>query len=49
MTQGYASDEDETKVKLEHDFYYIKNFSFTLDMLIVIKTVQTMITGFGAK
>ena len=49
VTQGYASDEDETKVKLEHDFYYIKNFSFTLDMLIVIKTIQTMITGFGAK
>lgn len=49
VTQGYASDEDETKVKLEHDFYYIKNFSFTLDMLIVIKTIQTMLTGFGAK
>lgn len=49
VTQGYASDEDETKLKLEHDFYYIKNFSFTLDMLIVIKTVQTMLTGFGAK
>lgn len=49
VMQGYASDEDETKVKLEHDFYYIKNFSFTLDMLIVIKTVQTMLTGFGAK
>lgn len=49
VMQGYASDEDETKVKLEHDFYYIKNFSFTLDVLIVIKTVQTMLTGFGAK
>ena len=49
VMQGYASDEDETKVKLEHDFYYIKNFSLTLDLLIVIKTIQTMVTGFGAR
>ncbi len=46
---GYASDEDETKVKLEHDFFYIKNFSLTLDLLIVIKTIHTMLTGFGAR
>ena len=49
VMQGYVSDEDETKVKLEHDFFYIKNFSLTLDVLIVIKTIQTMITGFGAR
>lgn len=49
VMHGYASDEDETKVKLEHDFFYIKNFSLTLDLLIVIKTIQTMVTGFGAR
>lgn len=49
VMHGYASDEDETKVKLEHDFFYIKNFSLTLDLLIVIKTLQTMMTGFGAR
>lgn len=49
VMHGYASDEDETKVKLEHDFFYIKNFSLTLDLLIVIKTIQTMATGFGAR
>lgn len=49
VMQGYASDEDETKIKLEHDFFYIKNFSLTLDLLIVIKTIQTMVTGFGAR
>ena len=49
VMHGYASDEDETKMKLEHDFFYIKNFSLTLDLLIVIKTVQTMVTGFGAR
>lgn len=49
VMHGYASDEDETRVKLEHDFFYIKNFSLTLDLLIVIKTIQTMVTGFGAR
>lgn len=49
VMHGYASDEDETKVKLEHDFFYIKNLSLTLDLLIVIKTIQTMLTGFGAR
>ena len=49
VMHGYTSDEDETKIKLEHDFFYIKNFSLTLDLLIVIKTIQTMMTGFGAK
>lgn len=49
VTHGYAADEDETKVKVEHDFYYIKNFSFSLDLLIFFKTIHTMITGFGAR
>lgn len=49
VMHGYVSNEDETKVKLEHDFFYIKNFSLTLDLLIVIKTIQTMVTGFGAR
>jgi exopolysaccharide biosynthesis polyprenyl glycosylphosphotransferase len=49
VMHGYAADEDETKIKVEHDFYYIKHFSFTLDLLIVFKTLHTMITGFGAR
>lgn len=46
---GYAADADETQVKIEHDFYYIKNFSFWLDFLIVFQTIKTMLTGFGAR
>ena len=49
VMQGYAADEDETKIKVEHDFYYIKNFSISLDMLIFFKTIFTMLTGFGAR
>ena len=49
VTHGYAANEDETKIKVEHDFYYIKNFSFSLDVLIFFKTIFTMLTGFGAR
>lgn len=48
VMQGDGHVED-IQTKLEYDFYYIKNFSFTLDFLIVVKTVQTMLTGFGAR
>ena len=49
VRHGYATGADETQVKIEHDFYYIKNFSFSLDLLIVFLTIRTMLTGFGAR
>jgi len=49
VTHGYAADEDETREKLAHDFYYVKNLSLWLDLDIVFKTVKTMLTGFGAR
>lgn len=49
VVHGYASDADDTRIKIQHDFYYIKNFSFWLDILVVLKTIRTIFTGFGAK
>lgn len=49
VVHGYAADADDTRVKIEHDFYYIKNFSLWLDILIVVKTIRTIFTGFGAR
>lgn len=49
VTQGYVADAESTQVKIEHDFYYIKHFSFALDLLIFFKTIKTMLTGFGAR
>lgn len=49
VMHGYAADEDATRVKVEHDFYYIKHISFSLDVLIFFKTIKTMLTGFGAR
>jgi len=49
VTHGYAADEDGTREKLAHDFYYVKNLSIWLELDIIFKTIKTMITGFGAR
>lgn len=49
VMQGYATGVEESKIKLEYDLYYIRNFSFSLDVLIFFKTIKTVITGFGAR
>ena len=49
VMHGYATGADETQIKIEHDFYYIKYFSLWLDVFIVFKTIRTMLTGFGAR
>ena len=49
VNQGHVAQMDEVQEKLHYDFYYVKNVSFWLDMLIVMKTAGTMLTGFGAR
>ncbi|MFM5947787.1 MAG: sugar transferase [Novosphingobium sp.] len=49
VNQGHVAGVDDIKLKLQYDFYYIRNFSVWLDILIVMKTVKTMLTGFGHK
>lgn len=49
VMHGYAAGAVDTVVKIEHDFYYIKHFSLWLDILIVLKTIRTVLTGFGAR
>jgi len=49
VLHGYAADEDETRRKLEHDLYYVKHRSVTLDLLITYLTFKTILTGFGAR
>lgn len=49
VNQGHVAEVDDIKMKLQYDFYYIRNFSIWLDILIVMKTIKTMLTGFGHK
>jgi lipopolysaccharide/colanic/teichoic acid biosynthesis glycosyltransferase len=45
--QGNVALEDAVTVKLEYDFYYLKNFSVSLDFLTLLMSIRTIITGFG--
>lgn len=35
---------EETKIRLSYDLYYIKNKSFLLDIVIALRTIQTLIS-----
>ena len=49
VNQGHVAEVDDIHLKLQYDFFYIKYFSPWLDILIVFRTVRTMLTGFGSK
>jgi lipopolysaccharide/colanic/teichoic acid biosynthesis glycosyltransferase len=49
VTSGYATSTEEEVHKLSHDLYYIKHLSFDLDLLILFKTLRTVIMGAGAR
>lgn len=49
VNHGYTSNPAEAKEKLAYDLYYIKNLSFDLEILIMFKTIRTVIFGQGAR
>jgi lipopolysaccharide/colanic/teichoic acid biosynthesis glycosyltransferase len=49
VNQGHVAELDQVSHKLHYDFYYIKNFSPWLDILILIRTARTIFTGMGSR
>src|SRR5690606_29136595 len=49
VNQGHVAGVDDVLEKLHYDFYYIKNISPWLDLVIIMRTIRIMLTGFGAK
>jgi lipopolysaccharide/colanic/teichoic acid biosynthesis glycosyltransferase len=49
VSQGHICSVEDTIEKLQYDLFYIKNFAFWLDFKIVLKTIFTLLTGFGAR
>jgi lipopolysaccharide/colanic/teichoic acid biosynthesis glycosyltransferase len=47
--QGHVAHVDEVREKLHFDFYYIKNFSLWVDVIVVARTIRTILTGFGSR
>ncbi|WP_343806745.1 sugar transferase [Alteraurantiacibacter aestuarii] len=49
VNQGHVTELDDVYVKLQYDFYYIKNVSGWLDLLIALRTVAVMVSFHGAR
>jgi lipopolysaccharide/colanic/teichoic acid biosynthesis glycosyltransferase len=48
VKSGYASTVEANKTKAEYDLAYIKNWSISKDILILLRTIFVVITGRGA-
>jgi lipopolysaccharide/colanic/teichoic acid biosynthesis glycosyltransferase len=49
VNQGHVASPDQVLEKLHYDFFYIKNISPWLDLVIFLRTIRTILSGFGAK
>lgn len=43
----YGFSKEDSREKLQFDLFYVKNRSLWLDILIIIKTIKTVLTGAG--
>jgi lipopolysaccharide/colanic/teichoic acid biosynthesis glycosyltransferase len=46
---SYGSTVEDALEKLQYDLYYIKNMSIFLDLLILLKSLQVVLFGRGAR
>ena len=49
VNQGHVTELEATRSKLRFDFYYVKNLSLWLDILIALKTLRVIVQGVGAR
>lgn len=49
VNQGHVVGIEDAQLKLHYDFFYIKNFSLWLDILVCLRTLRVILTGSGAR
>lgn len=49
VNAGYAETAEEEINKLSYDLYYLKNFSFDLDLRVALATIRTVVFGAGGR
>ena len=49
VNQGHVTSLEDAEVKLQYDFFYVRNLSLWLDILVLLKTTHVVLTGNGAK
>ena len=45
----YGASVEDAREKLNYDLFYIKNMSIFLDLMVIMKTVKTVLFGEGAR
>ena len=48
ISYQYGDSSEDAFRKLEYDLYYVKNYSIFLDLLVILHTIQVVLTGKGA-
>lgn len=49
VNQGHVTELNSINTKLQYDFFYIKYFSYWMDVLITVRTLGVILNGFGSK
>jgi exopolysaccharide biosynthesis polyprenyl glycosylphosphotransferase len=49
INSGYAYDLDTTSDKLSYDLWYLRHRSFLVDLMICVRTIPKLVSGFGAR
>ncbi len=49
VSYGYGASVADAAEKLNYDLFYIKNLTFLMDIMIIMRTVKTVIFGHGAR
>lgn len=49
VVQGYAACANSTRKKVRYDRYYVRRRSARMDLFVVTRTIQVMLTGVGSR
>ena len=47
INYGYGASVDDAVEKLNYDLFYIKNMSICMDLMIILRTIKTVVFGMG--
>lgn len=49
VNQGHVTGIEDINTKLQYDFFYVKHFSYWIDIIIAVRTAAVVLSGFGAR
>jgi lipopolysaccharide/colanic/teichoic acid biosynthesis glycosyltransferase len=49
VSYGYGASVEDAIEKLNYDLFYIKNMSIFMDLMVIMRTVKTVLFGEGAR